>query len=897
MNTIYSFDDFSKLKEELGSIPAVSKLLGIKSATLCQIRELNINIPPGIILSTEAYKQFLENKCADIPEDLWEDILQQLRPIEENSKQKYGSPKNPLLLSVRGDSPNYMVGMLDAVTNIGLNDLTARAMERNTNNRSFVWDCYRRVVQDYGVVVDKIPLSVFEDELEKFRASRNLHSFSSFSALDYIQLTKINKAIIVQKTGNPFPQDPFEQLRKIICAVFSSQTLNRVKLFKKQSHIEEEENLSSLMIMPMLFGNRSITTSSTIVATRDLVTGSPDLIGESAINATCRDISSGQRDPLPLTQLSKENSDLYNKVTTIGKTLEKHFKKPQIIDYVYEKGQVCVLQASNAQLTATGKFRVAKDMVESGLITKEESLCNFEPEDVCELLAPRLASAPPAAFCKGIQSGNACVVGKVCLTNESVIELSKKGESAILFKRSISSTDFESLIASSAVVTSKGNNFSLAASLTRLFRKTAALGCQNLEINTETGEVKCGDVTIKDGDEVTVTGDGQVIVGAQELIQPESQNDEFANEVLRWADEVRKGKIRVFTIASNSEDASKASSVGSDGVGTLSIESFFEGDNRRFISDLADATNEEAVNAFENHLCDQLKTVFQGAGSKSIVTIRLFDPNPISYLESPLELAKEIGVLLAQKDRDGDEFAAQDELDTKIQELENMKKARKKNAAIGSRAIRLLIQRPELLTAELKAILNASKEGRGGGNESDEGSENGPLTRIVVPFVADFREVDFFNKKFEEVSLEIGEKAKIGVEVDTVRGCLGADKIAETADFITLSTAHLVESTFSIDKNEAQKKLLPNYQEKKILNSKDLFEKVPKSVEELMKICTNEAKQNKADGEVGLFSEEFNNPKVIEKYTELGINSFICRPQAVPIARLCAAKNLIGKEK
>lgn len=891
MNTIYRFDDFPKLKEQLGSISAVSGLLGLKSATLGQISELNIQIPPGFILSTEAYKQFLDNKCLDIPDELWEDILQELRPLEEQSELKYASPRNPLLLTVRGDSPNYMVGMLDAVTNIGLNDLTARAMERNTNNRSFVWDCYRRLVQDYGVVVNKIPLSVFQEELEKFRASRNLHSFSSFSALDYIQLTKINKAIVVQKSGKPFPQDPFEQLRKIICAIFSSQSLSRVKLYKQKTNLKDE-NLTSIIIMPMIFGNRSITTSSTIIATRDLVSGSPDVIGESAIQATCRDLSYSQRDSLPLTQLSKENSALYNKVTTIGQTLEKFFKKPQIIDYVYEQGEVYVMQASNAQLTATGKFRVAKDMVESGLITKEESLCNFEPEDICQLLAPQLAAAPSAAFCKGNPSGNACVVGKVCLTNESVFELTKKGESAILFKKSISSTDFEALIASSAVVTCIGNNFSLAASLTRLFRKTAALGCQGLVIDIEAGEVKSGDVTIKVGDEVTVTGDGQVIVGPQELIQPESQSDEFANEVLKWADEVRKDKIRVFTIAANATDASKAVQVGSDGVGTLSIESFFDGDNKRLITDLIDSSNEDAVGAFENHLHDQLKEIFTNAGSKAIVTIRLFDQELTTYCESPLELAKEIGVLLAQKDRDGDDFASQEELDNKLQELENMKKMKRKNPSLGSRAIRLLIQRPDLLAAELKAILNASKEGRG----SDDGSADDVYTRIVVPYVSDFREINFFAKKFEEISLETGEKAKIGVEIDTVRGCLCADKIAEVTDFITLSIPQLVDATFSIDINEAKRKMLPEYQEKKILLTKDLTDKVPKSVEELMKSCSNDAKQSKADGEIGLFSEEFNNPNVIKKYTDIGINSFICRPQAVPIARLCAAKNLIEKQ-
>ncbi|OHS98436.1 pyruvate phosphate dikinase [Tritrichomonas foetus] len=637
--------------------------------------------------------------------------------------------------------------------------------------------------------------------------------------------------------------------------------------------------------MPMLFGNRSITTSSTVLATRNLVTGEPNINGEFAVNATCRDIVISQRDPLPLETLSKENSDVFNKINNIAKTLEKYFKKPQIIDYIYENGEVYVIQSNNAQLTAPGRFRAAKDMVDSGIITKAESLNNFEPADVAQLLAPSLTNAEPTPFCKGIPSGKACVVGKVCLTNESVLEAAKKGESPIFFKKSIASTDFEALMASSAVVTNIGTDYSFVSAVTRLFRKTAAIGCEGLIVDLENNVVKCGSNTLNVGDKVTVTGTGSVLVDEQELFNPEKHEDEFAKEVLTWADEVRQDKINVFTIADTSSEVQKAVEIGSDGVGTLSLEPFFEGDDRRFVTDVIDPTNEEGVNSFETHLTSKLKEIFSSIGSKAI-TIRLFDPELTSYLDKPMELAKEIGVLRAQKDRDGDNFASQEELDSKIAELDSMKKAHRANPAIGSRSIRLLVARPELMNAELKSILNAAKEARGSGAD--------PHTRILIPYVSDYREVSNLMKQFEALSLEIGEKAKIGIEIDTPRACLTTAKLAELTDFLIFSVPLLTNVTFALDRTEAEKQLLETYKEKKLLTN--VYNGVQASVSELMKICVQEAKQTKTECEIGLFSEEFHNPKVISHYSELGINSFICKAPAVPVARLCAAKTLIESQ-
>ena len=689
----------------------------------------------------------------------------------------------------------------------------------------------------------------------------------------------------MRRTGKPFPQDPFEQLRKIICAVFASQNLERVKLFKK-SNLMNIDNAASLMIMPMIFGNRSITTSSIVLATRNLVDGSSDINGEFATNATCRDIVKKQRDPLPLDNLSKENSDLFHKITNIAKTLEKHFRKPQIIDFTYENGEVYVMESVNAQLTAPGRFRAAKEMVDAGLIEKEESLRCFEPDDVAQLLAPRLAGSEPTPFCKGIPSGNACVVGKVCLTNEDAIQTAKKGESPILFKKLFASTDFEAMMVSSAVVTAIGSNYSLVSDLTRLFRKTAAIGCDGLVIDLENNCIKNGSTTINAGDLVTITGTGSVLEGAQELMNPQSQEDEFAKEVLSWADEIRKDKINVFTLATNADEVKFAVDIGSDGVGSLSLEQFFDGEDKRYILDICDPSNEDGVSAFENYLTGKLKELFSAAGSKTI-TIRLFDKELTSYMDPPLELAKEIGILRAQKDRDGNDFASQDELDAKIAELENLKKARKANPSFGCRSIRLLISRPELMNAEIRSILNAAKEARGSGGD--------PQTRILIPFASDYRELSYFAKKFEEISLEIGEKAKIGIEIDTPRACLTAGKLAEVTDFMNLVVSELAESVYSFDRKEGESNILPFYKDNNFME--DIFdENVNKIVSDFMKMCTTEAKQTKADGEFAIFNKDFNDPKVIDHYKEYNINSFICTPPAVPIARLCAAKSLLAKQ-
>ena len=872
--TFYSFDEVPALEEQLGSFSAVCDTVGAKSANLGEMKKLGVETPLGIILSSEAYKQFIEGGSVDISEDLWEDFLQELKRIEEALGLKYGSPNKPLLLAVRGDASKYMVGMLDSVTHIGLNDITARALERTSLNRAYVWDCYRRLVQGYGMVVLRISADEFEHELEQFRKARRLETWSKFSDHDYIELTKINKAIIVRKTGRAFPQDPFEQLRRVMIAVFASVNSERAKTFRNLLNIGDVTG--SLSVTPMVFGNNGIGSMAVVALSRDLVTGEANVNGGYAVNATCDDVSSGARDILGFDTLTKEHSMLHREIVEIAKKAENHFKYPVIIDFIVNDGKPICLEAVRAQLTAPGRFKCAKDMVGDGLITRIDGLNILEPADMIQMMSPQLADESKTKFSKGVGCGNECIVGKVCLTPEDVFAAKKEGVSAIYVKKTLIPADFDAFLAASAVVTAAGSNVSFGAAISRLYRKTAAIGCDALEIDYGAREVHCKGAKIGAGEMMTVSGCGGVLEGAQELKNPIKLDDVNAKEVLHWADEIRQDKIYIYTNAHDSSDVKLAVDVESDGVGLFTVEKFFD-ESKDLLIELAKGYSETSLSEFENRLTEKLGDVFSNGGTKA-VTVRLFEPAFQKHLPSAAEIAKEIGEMTVKE-------AAPEEIEEK-RNLMNLIKHLELNSRIGCRGVRACITHPEFMNAQFKAIVNAV--------QAAKGKSADPLVRILVPFVTEANEMTYIIKSFNEAASAAGITAKIGAQIETPRACLTVSKIANACDFIDISTAFLNELSYSMINEDVRDKFLEQYAERKIMD-KDVLETVDsESTGIMMTKCISEAREAKEGSVVGIYNEDFANPQTFTKYIQFGINAFICKPPAVPIARLCAAKTLLA---
>ena len=871
--TLYNFDEVPALKERLGSFSSICEVIGAKTANLNEIKSFGITTSSGVILSSEAYKAFVDNGSVDIPEELWEDFLQELKPIEEALGLRYGSPHAPLLLSVRGDASKYMVGMLDSVTHLGLNDLTARALERTSKNRAYVWDCYRRLVQEYGTVVLHIPAEDFEYELNRFRRARRLETWTKFSEHDFIELTKINKAIVVRKTGRAFPQDPFEQLRRVMCAAFASVTSERANTFRKLLRVGDVTG--SLIVSPMVFGNNGIGSMAVVSLSRDLVTGEAKINGGYAVNATCRDVAMGDGEVLGFETLAKDSSMLHREIVEITKKAEAHFKYPVAMDFVVNDGKPVCLSVVQAYLTAPGRFKCAKDMVGDGLMTKIDGLHIIEADDMIQMMSAQLADESKERFCKGVCAGKECIVGTLCLCPEDVFAAKKAGKSAVYVKTSLLPTDFEAFLAASAVVTAKGGNVGFGPAISRLFRKTGALACEGLEIDYENRVIRCKDATISAGESITVAGCGGVFAGEQERKNPITLDDVNAKEVLHWADEVRQDKIYVYTNAYNSSDVKLAVDVESDGVGLFTIEKFFD-DDKQILVDLAKGYTEERLEAFEKLLKDKLTDVFSNGGSKA-VTIRLFEAAFEKYLPCPAELAKEIGELTVKEGQP-------EEIEEK-RNLLNMLRNLELNSRIGCRSVRSCIAHPEFMKAQFKAILSALEAAKGSAE---------PKVRLLVPFVTEANEMSYLIRSFNEMASDSGVTAKIGAQVETPRACLTSSKLVNACDFVDISTAFLTELTYGMINEDVHDKFLKEYAERKIMNNDVLTERDPQSTAAMMLKCITEAREAKQDAVVGIYDDDFANPQTFRQYYDYGINSFICKPEAVPIARLCAAQTVLA---
>jgi pyruvate,orthophosphate dikinase len=874
---IYRFEDIPRLKGDVGS--SLPSIIGSKATYLSDMIALNFpgHVPRGFVLTSSAWQKFIDGGGVDIPNDLWDETLQAIKLIEDCERLQFASPKKPLLLSVRGDSSVYLTGMLDAVTNVGLNDLTARALERTSRNRPYVWDCYRRLVEGFGVVVLRISVGEFAFELEQFKRSRNLRSFEDFTTLDYVELTKINKAIIVRKTGRPFPQDPFEQLRRIMAAVFASTQTERVSQYRKALNIGPITG--SLIIQPMVFGNNSFESFGVVLSSRDLVTGEANVIGEFVVNGTTSDVWTAARESCPLAEFPR--ADLAKDMVDIAKLAEKHFKHPVFADFIIQDGKSFLTQVAPAWLTATGRFRSSVDLVSEGTASKKEALKAIEVGDIIQLLSKQqVGEAQP--FCTGWRAGNECVVGKLCLTPEQVYEAKRAGESAIFVKHGLTSADFDVILAASGIVTTSGSNLSFAAALARLFRKTAAIGCSDLQILYSENMIKCNDATVAVGADMAINPEGLVISHSLETRVPELISIPHAQQVLRWADEVRQGKIAVYTTAQTPEEVKLSVEIESDGVGQLSLQKLFTEEHNKMFAEMRSGITEDLISQFEEFLTVLLGAVFEVASCKTI-TIELCDPDFASYLPSTLDLAREIGVLKGKKEAAGDNFDGDNELAEKQALLTKLRNLKQPNIAIGCRGVRLLLAYAELLEAQFRAIAFAVKSARGKNAE--------PKIRVIAPFVSDAGEVKKMQKLLDGNLEQWGEKAVVGALVETPRSCLTAGRLAEAGSFLLLSIPRLVELTFGIIQSDAG--WMKAYRDRGIFKE-DIFGKIEQqSVGVLMKRAVEGAKQAKSDGEIGIYNEEFGNPEVLASYIGLGINGIICKPNAVPIARLGAAKALL----
>jgi len=871
-------------------------LLGGKGANLCEMKRIGIPVPEGFVITTEACREFFKKN--DFPEGLWEEVLRAMAELEKRTGKKFGGEENPLLVSVRSGAPISMPGMMDTILNLGLNDKTVEGLSKATNNPRFAYDSYRRLIQMFGNVVLGIEHNEFEEVLDKIKKKYNAEQDVDLDVNALKEVVEEFKKVI-EKHGKKFPQDPYEQLRMAIWAVFESWNNERAKVYRKINNIPDDMG-TAVNIVTMVFGNMGNDSATGVAFTRNPSTGEKELYGEYLVNAQGEDVVAGIRTPKPVSELAKEMPEVYNQLKNIAELLEKHYRDMQDIEFTIERGKLYILQTRNGKRTARAAVKIAVDMVNEGLITKEEAILRVEPRHIDTLLHPSVdPKAEKVVIAKGLNASPGAAVGKIVFDPDRAVELAEKGEEVILVRPETTPDDIHGMAAAKGILTSRGGMTSHAAVVARAMGKPAVVGCEEIKIDLKTGKMFARGKVYKEGDIITIDGTtGEVYDGKVPLIMPEIGGE--LDTLLHWADEIRKLGVRAN--ADTPEQAKKAREFGAEGIGLARTEHMFFGEDRLpIMQEMIMARDEKERRAALNKLLPMQRedfVEFFRVMEGYPVIIRLLDPPLHEFLPSREELRDEIEEL-KYKLKEAKSPKEIDEIMEKINEkkkiLSVVNNLHEFNPMLGFRGCRLGIVYPEIYEMQVRAIIQAAAQVK------KEGREIYP--EIMIPLVGHVNELRILREKLEKVAKEEMEKEGVeikymfGTMIEVPRAALTADEIAEVAEFFSFGTNDLTQMTFGFSRDDAEAKFLRKYVDMGIL-PEDPFKTVDrKGVGKLMKMCIELGRKTRPNLEVGICGEQGGDPNTIEFCHMIGLNYVSCSPFRVPIARLAAAQAAVKHKK
>jgi len=891
------------------------KLLGGKGASLAQMTQIGLPVPPGFTITTEACRDFYSPKSDEIerlvkelekgpppdvrdrviaeiwriidsltmPEGLIDQIREYIKWLEGKSGKRFGDPNNPLLVSVRSGAAVSMPGMMDTVLNLGLNDEVVKGLAKLTNNERFAYDAYRRFLQMFGKIVLGINEKLFDDVFNEIKAKYGARHDVDVPTEGLKEAAERFKEVIRSNWGE-FPQDPWKQLELAVKAVFRSWMNPRAIFYRIVNKITPEEaDCTAVNIVTMVFGNMGWDSGTGVLFTRDVATGENRPYGEFLPNAQGEDVVAGIRTPLPLEKLKELMPQVYDELIRAGKVLEKLNRDVQDIEFTIERGRLYFLQNRDAKMTPLARVKTAVDMALEGIITREEAVIKVKPEHVLSLLYPRIDpkfKGKPIA--RGLGASPGAVSGQVVFHPDTAVEWAKGGRKVILVRIETKPDDVHGFYAAVGILTSRGGMTSHAAVVARAIGKPAVVGAEVITVDYDRKEFRVGDVIVKEGEWVTIDGNtGDVYVGKVPTVEPEIISE--LDTLLKWADEIRKLGVRAN--ADLPDDARIARQFGAEGIGLLRIERMFRRPERlellrRVI--LAE-TVEERVKYLEP-LSEMIKKDF-----KEIleimdglpVIIRLIDPPLHEFLPAPEEVLREIYEARLRG-------APQEEV-SKLEWLyDRVSKLKEHNPMMGHRGVRVGVTYPEFYYYLSKAMIEAAAE------LIKEGKN--PVLEIMVPQVALVSEIRYVKEKailpaLKDVEARYGVKVpvKIGTMIETVRACLTADEIAREVDFFSFGTNDLTQATFSFSRDDIEGKFLPQYLEAGVL-SFNPFETIDeKGVGKLIEIGTKLGKSANPNLEVGICGEHGGDPKSIEFLHRAGLDYVSASPYRVVVARLAAA--------
>jgi pyruvate, orthophosphate dikinase len=846
-------------------------LCGGKGAGLMRMRHSGLPVPEGFIITTEACVSYTES--GELPDGLMAEVMDHLTRLEEETGRRFGDPENPLLVSVRSGAPISMPGMMDTVLNLGLNDATARGMAKITGDERFAHDSHRRFMQAFGEIVLKVPGHVFEIEIEKLKGERGVEADTELSAQDLQELVERFKGIVAREATARIPEDPAEQLELAIAAVFDSWLGDRAAAYRKEYAIPHSLG-TAVTVQRMVFGNMGETSATGVAFTRNPSTGEQGIFGEFLLNAQGEDVVAGIRTPRPLREMEEVLPNAYEEFLETVEQLERENRDMQDVEFTVERDKLYMLQTRSGKRTGAAALKIARDMAEKGLISREEAILRVEPASLDQLLHPRVdPEAELDVLAKGLPASPGAATGKMILTAHEAKERAEAGEAVLLVRRETNPDDVEGMIAARGVLTAHGGMTSHAAVVARGMGKPAVTGCNALRIDPAGDAVHIGGERFEPGDTLTINGtDGRIIRGEVPLVEPDPSEDFEA--VLRWADETRDLGVR--TNADTPEEARRARELGAEGVGLCRTEHMFmEGDRLKIMREMIlsedDGALREALVQLEPMQREDFEEIFRAMDGLP-VTVRLLDPPLHEFLPDAKDLAKEIA-LREGRGEDTSEHRRQLRVAESLEE---------RNPMLGLRGCRLGLLRPEVYLMQARAIAQAAATIREAGGE--------PVVEIMIPLIAFASELRKMRDMIEAELADEEVRISVGTMIELPRACAVADKIGAEADFFSFGTNDLTQMVCGISRDDAEEKFLSEYLNGGVL-SFNPFQTIDRDgVGQVVRMAIDRGREANPGLKLGVCGEHGGDPASIAFFHEVGLDYVSCSPFRVPGARLAAAQ-------
>jgi pyruvate, orthophosphate dikinase len=872
-------------------------LLGGKGANLCEMTRLGLPVPPGFIVSTQACNAYFEAK--GFPKDLWPQVLHALKALEVKTGRVLGDPVSPLLVSCRSGAKFSMPGMMDTVLNLGMNDAVAEALASRPGLERFTWDAYRRLVQMFSTVVLGLSHEPFEAELAARRRDAGVENDSGLDAVTLQHVTRRFLAIVHEETHQPFPQDPREQLRLAIEAVFKSWNGKRAIDYRNAAGIPHDLG-TAVNIQMMVFGNTGERSGTGVVTTRNVSTGEKQLEGDYLLNAQGEDVVSGTRTTRRITALAEDMPEVAKAFSKHCDTLERYFRDVQDVEFTVEDGTLWILQTRDAKRAARAAVRIAVELAQEKRISRDEAVLRVTPEHVDFFLHPQFdLGARKAALergdllAKGLNVSPGAATGAIVFDPDTAERLGRKEKKAVILVRAETKPDdVHGMLASKGILTSRGGRTSHAALVARQFGKPAVVGVTALEVDVEGKRMTVKGRTFQEGDVVSLDGTtGEVFAGEVPTMVPEF-DDPHLLTLLKWADAART--LGVWANADYPRDAERARRYGAEGIGLCRTEHmFFETERLPIVQKMILASTEAERDDALSQLLPMQRADFTGlfeAMNGQPVTIRLIDPPLHEFLPSHDELLQEVTELETRQSFEGvkvDPLGLESRLSKQKRLLAAVEGMREQNPMLGLRGVRLGIHLPGLVRMQVRAIFEAACDCQRRGVKV--------YPKVMIPLTSLRSELAFERALLEEEAKTVMAEQKLkvryqfGTMIEVPRAAVTADEIAELAEFFSFGTNDLTQTTFGISRDDAETGFLLEYLEKRILPENPFATLDQAGVGGLMAMAVKKGRQVRPGLEVGICGEHGGDPKTIAFCHRLGLTYVSCSPFRVPIARLAAA--------